>query len=215
MSTEAKRISAAKWYIKNKESACAKSRAYHAMHRKQDLETKRARHKQTGTTWHIQHREQITVKCKIQRLEAQELKAGSKKPTNCNVCERSGKICFDHDHVTGLFRGWLCLECNYVLGHVHDSQKILRKLAAYICRPIKSNVLVKCARRPKDRIRLFGEIPLQCEVCKSTQHICVDHCHKTKLFRGWLCHSCNVALGHVEDSSELLLKLAQYLRSTK
>jgi len=39
----------------------------------------------------------------------------------------------------------------------------------------------------------------------------VDHCHVTKQFRGWLCHKCNRALGHLNDSTELLKRALEYL----
>ena len=59
--------------------------------------------------------------------------------------------------------------------------------------------------------------PLVCDVCgkpppgKSAMHF--DHDHATMLFRGWLCHHCNVALANVHDDPELLEKLAAYLRN--
>ena len=40
-----------------------------------------------------------------------------------------------------------------------------------------------------------------------------DHDHATGHFRGWLCHKCNFALGNVNDSPELLRKLADYLEN--
>ena len=39
----------------------------------------------------------------------------------------------------------------------------------------------------------------------------VDHCHKSGLVRGLLCHHCNVALGAFKESSELLIKAAEYI----
>jgi hypothetical protein len=45
--------------------------------------------------------------------------------------------------------------------------------------------------------------------CKCRLHM--DHCHKTGKFRGWLCHSCNYALGYAGDSKELLQRLIDYL----
>src|SRR5215831_1239232 len=30
-----------------------------------------------------------------------------------------------------------------------------------------------------------------CEICGTTKSICMDHCHETKAFRGWLCKACN------------------------
>jgi hypothetical protein len=40
----------------------------------------------------------------------------------------------------------------------------------------------------------------------------VDHNHKTGKIRGLLCSSCNLALGHVKDSMDLLESLKQYLK---
>ena len=40
----------------------------------------------------------------------------------------------------------------------------------------------------------------------------LDHCHTTGEFRGWLCGSCNRALGYAGDSATILMKLIEYLR---
>ena len=40
----------------------------------------------------------------------------------------------------------------------------------------------------------------------------LDHDHKTKKFRGWLCHKCNRALGHFNDDEKILLKAIKYLK---
>jgi len=53
-------------------------------------------------------------------------------PKLCEVCNRDGRICYDHDHKTGKFRGWLCHKCNAALGMVNDSQEILLKLVNYL-----------------------------------------------------------------------------------
>ena len=58
--------------------------------------------------------------------------------------------------------------------------------------------------------------PKRCDVCKKVnRRICFDHCHKSKKFRGWLCHHCNVILGYAKDSPKLLRKLADYLEANK
>lgn len=56
-----------------------------------------------------------------------------------------------------------------------------------------------------------GEKPAACQVCSSTDRVCFDHSHTTQKFRGWLCHHCNLVLGHAKDNPYLLRDLADYL----
>ena len=70
-------------------------------------------------------------------LRRQEVLAGRKYPDRCDVCciktkNLKKKLCFDHDHKTGAFRGWLCHRCNAALGMVDDSTKILEALTKYL-----------------------------------------------------------------------------------
>jgi hypothetical protein len=41
----------------------------------------------------------------------------------------------------------------------------------------------------------------------------IDHCHATGKIRGLLCHSCNLALGHVQDDIKKLEGLIKYLNN--
>ena len=43
----------------------------------------------------------------------------------------------------------------------------------------------------------------------------IDHCHKTNVIRGLLCHQCNLALGHANDDIEKLKGLISYLELNK
>ena len=61
-----------------------------------------------------------------------EVLAGRKKPENCEICNRVGRICYDHDHITGKFRGWICLRCNAALGMIKDSPEILIEMINYL-----------------------------------------------------------------------------------
>lgn len=38
----------------------------------------------------------------------------------------------DHNHATGIFRGWLCLRCNSALGYALDSRDRLQLLINYL-----------------------------------------------------------------------------------
>ena len=75
---------------------------------------------------------------KQKHLSKIEEMAGEKRPSVCEVCGRSGgrwSICLDHDHATGIIRGWLCGSCNRALGYVSDNPQLLRQLASYLEHP--------------------------------------------------------------------------------
>ena len=69
----------------------------------------------------------------------------------------------------------------------------------------------------KRQIALAGRPkPKRCETClRASQKLCWDHCHKTGKFRGWICKSCNTALGCVRDSAKTLRRLADLLDAAK
>ena len=54
------------------------------------------------------------------------------KTEQCEICGALGTICYDHDHSTGKFRGWICLRCNFALGMVKDSKELLKMLINYL-----------------------------------------------------------------------------------
>ena len=58
--------------------------------------------------------------------------APTPRPKICEACGSNGTICYDHDHNTGEFRGWICMQCNFALGQVHDDIKILLDLVSYL-----------------------------------------------------------------------------------
>jgi len=43
------------------------------------------------------------------------------------------------------------------------------------------------------------------------QNTYLDHCHNTKVFRGWLCNACNTGIGLLGDNLEGLNKAFAYL----
>ncbi len=77
---------------------------------------------------------------KISRFSAKRrllLNSAYPKPENCQVCgilgiELKKGLSLDHDHKTGLFRGWICMSCNIALGMARDNPHILRSLADYL-----------------------------------------------------------------------------------
>lgn len=65
----------------------------------------------------------------------------------------------------------------------------------------------------------------KCAICKKEEtrkarndnvaRLCIDHCHKTNIVRGLLCHDCNTGIGKFKDSKELLSNAIKYLEKFK
>lgn len=56
-------------------------------------------------------------------------------PATCEGCDKDGGkkgLHLDHDHVTGVFRGWLCVKCNMGIGLLGDSIEELEIRVAYL-----------------------------------------------------------------------------------
>jgi hypothetical protein len=56
----------------------------------------------------------------------------------------------------------------------------------------------------------------KCAICQSdlqtTHNVCVDHCHKTNKVRGILCRKCNLGIGHLNDSIDILKSAQKYIK---
>jgi len=52
--------------------------------------------------------------------------------TPCRCGTTPERLQADHDHSTGLFRGWLCQNCNCTLGQARDSIPRLQTLIQYL-----------------------------------------------------------------------------------
>jgi len=51
------------------------------------------------------------------------------------------------------------------------------------------------------------------KICASGRKLAVDHCHATGRFRGLLCGKCNQGIGLLQESSELMKRAINYLKS--
>jgi len=63
--------------------------------------------------------------CPICRRDYEGMQGHSTRPKNW-AC--------DHDHATGLFRGWLCHKCNLGLGNLGDDVERLKRAIEYLSR---------------------------------------------------------------------------------
>lgn len=59
-----------------------------------------------------------------------------------------------------------------------------------------------------------GFVSGTCQICGLvSDKLVYDHDHKTKVFRGWLCLVCNMALGSFKDDPNILRNAIKYLNS--
>ena len=67
-----------------------------------------------------------------------------------------------------------------------------------------------------DRENLIKSQNGQCAICgyffKSERHTHIDHCHTTNKIRGILCTHCNVAIGMLKESVDILDSAIKYLK---
>lgn len=53
-----------------------------------------------------------------------------------------------------------------------------------------------------------------CEVCGSSENLCIDHRHSDNQIRGILCRECNLALGLLKDNPERIESLLNYINKS-
>jgi hypothetical protein len=77
------------------------------------------------------------VKRKEKRREGYKKRYGlilveSSIPDICKICKRKTKLSLDHNHKTGKIRGWICSQCNSIMGFANDDIQRLKNVIQYI-----------------------------------------------------------------------------------
>ncbi|MBS0596396.1 MAG: hypothetical protein JSR92_03410 [Proteobacteria bacterium] len=84
-------------------------------------------------------REQREKKATWQRKRLGMPEPSRPPPDECEACGRkAGRkiLSLDHCHVTGQFRGWLCIQCNTAIGMAGDNEAGLQRLINYLRKSI-------------------------------------------------------------------------------
>ena len=92
----------------------------------------------------------------------------------------------------------LCVECGKMLdsstGYVNSkSQRTGKLYLNSACRPCHNhrvNVVTKLKQKHP-----HPPAGGPCECCDRVSKLCLDHCHDTDAFRGWICQLCNSSIG--------------------
>jgi hypothetical protein len=70
---------------------------------------------------------------------------------------------------------------------------------------------------PEQYDEMYNQQDGRCAICNIHQsglkkNFMIDHNHTTNAVRGLLCGNCNTAIGLLDDSIELIIKAAEYLK---
>ncbi len=72
---------------------------------------------------------------------------------------------------------------------------------------------------PDDFLEMYSAQQGRCAICltdfPSVWLTPIDHCHRTGRVCGLLCYRCNSAIGKLQESSAVLLRAAEYVRTRK
>lgn len=148
-------------------------------------------------------------------------------------CSQHGtRLSLDHDHTTGLPRGFLCARCNNAIGQLGDDPDIVKALLQYVLNVTRKSHLYRMrTSMPTYRARrmylrnngavkraylnwldsLGGE---RCQVTGSTERVCIDHDHRCGTVRGLLSLQANNALGRFRERTDLMHAAIKYLETT-
>lgn len=123
-------------YQRDKATYWRKNSKWFKEHREWDRERKRKAYRER-----YEHSQKLTLRKKHPYLSKDEFEQiwPRLKDGPCEICgtgtngiER--RMCIDHDHATGRFRGVLCHNCNMALGQFGDSEERLKQAIDYLVR---------------------------------------------------------------------------------
>lgn len=63
--------------------------------------------------------------------------------------------------------------------------------------------------------RMAAEQNHRCLICHKEKDLAVDHCHRTGVVRGLLCHNCNKGIGHFFEDVETIKRAIEYIEGAK
>jgi hypothetical protein len=99
-----------------------------------DPDKRRARRRELNKLARLSNPEKVRTEKRDYHRAMMEKKVGRPRPNMCELCmgQFRKQPHADHDHKTGIYRGWICNRCNSVLGMVRDDTSLLKSMMAWI-----------------------------------------------------------------------------------
>jgi hypothetical protein len=125
-----------KWYYAHREHAIAKAKQWAKNNPERAREISRKSHRGKGRLWLKANREKARgyTRRYMRKKNGVKNATAESKHGACEICGTVRQLQFDHDHATGLFRGWLCRKCNLAIGYLNDDWQIVSKAVDYLKR---------------------------------------------------------------------------------
>ncbi|NDF99757.1 MAG: hypothetical protein EB101_12750 [Chitinophagia bacterium] len=134
----------------------------------------------------------------------------------CSTCKEVKSVSeFDKDHRYRSGYRSQCVQCRYSVFastkrhaiHVERTYGLSQEDYKRIME--EQNGVCAICHKPETRIT---RPKARRYISKQSPNLALDHDHTTKAIRGFLCSKCNLALGHFQDSIELLENAIKYLK---
>lgn len=162
--------------------------------------------------FHVGTPKMSTAYQKLPRTHQEALQLGEKRYFTGRPC-KNGHIAY---RVTANKN---CAKCNREgVNKWRENNREKARKNVYTWR--KNNVERFRAHRDAWRAKKYNvtrERPDVCEICgqppSGKRRLCLDHCHKSGQFRGWLCNGCNTLLGFAQDDIRVLQAAIAYLEA--
>lgn len=132
-----------------------------------------------------------------------------KKPPHCSSCGETDIAKFYVDK-NGVRTNKVCRECHKTKckERWHGRSWLDRWASRNYKYGVSKEFLLNTYEAQGGKCKICGAEP------KTQRGLHVDHCHKTGVVRGLLCHGCNTGIGAMKENPEILQNAIDYLRST-